>query len=125
MPPHRSSVAERLAVVRMTDAGQTLATASATLGFSPDWGRKWWRRYQQGGEAAPPPAPPPPPGPLARFSPAVADAVLAVRYWRSDAPTRGWVPAGRSRSWPTIPPWRARRCRRRAPSIGRGWRRGW
>ena len=79
MPPRQSSVAERLAVVRMKEAGQSLAAASAALGFSPDWGRKWWRRYQQGGEAALAPGPPPPPGPLVSFPPAVAAAVLAVR----------------------------------------------
>jgi transposase-like protein len=80
MPPRQcSSVAERLALVRLKESGETIAAASTTLGFSPAWGRKWWRRYCQGGEAALAPSPPRGPGPLATFCPAVTNAVLAIR----------------------------------------------
>ena len=80
MPPRPvSSVAERLAMVRMKEAAQPLAEASRVVGFGRDWGRKWWRRYRRGGEAALDPAPRPAPGPLARFAPLVATKVLAYR----------------------------------------------
>lgn len=78
-PRSSSSVAERLAMVRMKEAHQTLAAASRALGFSAAWGGKWWRRYQRGGAAALVPAPPRAPGPLATFSAAVAAAVLELR----------------------------------------------
>jgi transposase-like protein len=73
-------VAERLELVRLIRVRQmTRAEAARQLGRSPEWARKWWRRFRRGGEAALAPAVLPCPGPLARFSPRVAAAILTFR----------------------------------------------
>ncbi len=73
-------VAERLELVRLIRVKQlTKAQAAHRLGRSTEWARKWWQRYLRGGEAALAPAPPPAPGPLARFTPRMAAAILTHR----------------------------------------------
>ena len=79
-PRRRSSVADRMQLIELVGQGLTLRKASAALGFSRDWGRRWRRRYGRQGLTALDPPPPPPRGALATFSSIVQTQVLAIRH---------------------------------------------
>jgi len=79
-PRSPSSIGQRVDLIRLKIAeGQTHRQAAATLGYSRGWTRKWLRRYRQRGLSALGPPPARAPHPLARFSPAVAQAARAYR----------------------------------------------
>jgi len=94
------SIRDRLELVRLIRLTHlTKAQAARRLGYSRAWARKWWRRYCHGGEAALVATRPLSPGPLARFSPEVAAAILSYRQTYPHAGARrAWVDLGQRTS---------------------------